>query len=325
MMVPFSYILPIKASSPAASSEFTEYLHSIADQAELIIVDGSADEVFSEHHRSWGRFSLHLPPEPRLASPMGKVGGVMTGVHVASHRRVVIADDDVRYGAELQRLAAQLDDAAVVRPQNFFSPLTWHAVWDSGRSLINRATGGDWPGTLAIDRDRLLAAGGYSGEALFENLELARTLRAQGCQEIVANDCFVRRLPPTTNQFISQRTRQAYDEFARPARLVGWASVLPAIAALWLVGGRRRAWNGMALGVGLVWVLAESGRRKQGARNYFPFRCTLMAPLWAAERSVCVWAAMWQRVRGGVPYRGTRLKLAAHSTMQLRRQRTSSH
>ena len=28
---------------------------------------------------------------------MGKVGGVLTGLRLASHARVIVADDDVRY------------------------------------------------------------------------------------------------------------------------------------------------------------------------------------------------------------------------------------
>jgi len=36
-----------------------------------------------------------------------------------------------------------LAGADLVGPQNFFDPLPWHARWDSARTLLNRASGGD--------------------------------------------------------------------------------------------------------------------------------------------------------------------------------------
>jgi len=44
------------------------------------------------------------------------------------------------------------------------------------------------PGTLGVCRSVLLAAGGYSGEVLFENPEMARTIRAAGRCEAVPPD-----------------------------------------------------------------------------------------------------------------------------------------
>jgi hypothetical protein len=42
------------------------------------------------------------------------------------------------------------------------------------RTLLNRASGGDWPGTLGVRRSALQRTGGYDGSAMFENLELVR-------------------------------------------------------------------------------------------------------------------------------------------------------
>ena len=119
---------------------------------------------------------------------MGKVNGVVTGVRECSHERVVLADDDVRYDCpELRRTVDLLGEADLVRPQNYFDELPWHARWDTARSLLNRVfTGdptfpvGDFPGTLAVRREVFLASGAYDGDALFENLELMRTIRASG-------------------------------------------------------------------------------------------------------------------------------------------------
>lgn len=300
--------MPIAAATPYDAPEFVAYLEWLSRLSELIIVDGSREEVFLAHEARWGRHCRHV--RPSLRTVVGKVGGVMTGVTLAAHERVVVADDDIRYGRELECLVRRLDEADVVLPQNYFAPLPWHAVWDSGRSLLNRLTGGDWPGTLALRRGRLLAAGGYA-DVMFENYELVKTIEEMGGRTEIASDLFVRRIPPTTRHFFSQRVRQAYDELARPVRLVPFLTIAP----LALVLALRRRWRALFAGavaasVGVV-LAAELGRRGGGARRFFPFRCSLAAPFWVAERSLCVWAALVARARGGVAYRGARVRRAA--------------
>ena len=98
---------------------------------------------------------------------------------------MVIADDDVRYDeAALDAVRRLLDRAALVRPQNYFAPLPWHACLDTARTLINRVTGGDWPGTFGVRRAALERTGGYDGNVLFENLEMVRTIKAAGGVEL---------------------------------------------------------------------------------------------------------------------------------------------
>lgn len=236
---------------------------------------------------------------------MGKVGGVLHGLELAANDKVVIADDDVHWtGPQLAAITRLLDDAEVVRPQNHFDPLPWHARWDTGRILVNRALGGDWPGTLGVRRDLVLAAGGYAGDVMFENLELVRTVRRAGGREHVALDLLVRRSPPPVRQFLSQRVRQAYDELARPLRLAAGLAIVPS----WVHTGRSVR---VALVAGVV-VVAEIGRRRAGGRSVFRRTAALWAPLWLAERAVTSWLAVGSRlVLGGIPYRGTVLRRAA--------------
>jgi hypothetical protein len=96
-----------------------------------------------------------------------------------------------------------LGEADLVRPQNYFAELPWHARWDTARSLLNRVFSGDlefpigdFPGTLAVRRRALLATGGYDGDALFENLELMRTVRAAGGRVVTPLDLYVAPRPP---------------------------------------------------------------------------------------------------------------------------------
>lgn len=318
---PFSYVLPVASERPMGG-DVDAYLELLSRRAELIVVDGSMPAVFDLHHLRWGGFARHVPPAP--GAPLGKVGNVLTGIHLASNEYVVIADDDVRYGAEVEDLVLRLAQADVVRPQNYFDPLPWHAAWDSARSLLNRALGGgDWPGTLAVRRSSLLRAGGYAGDVLFENFELCRTIEVAGGRHEVAQDLFVRRLPPTTRHFLSQRVRQAYDELARPPRLVAFLLPLPTLVVLAVRGRWRRLARLLPVGAVSAVLAAEWGRRRDGAAAHFPFSCSLFAPLWVAERSLCVWFALAARLLGGVRYRGRRVRRAALSSAE-RRARVAS-
>ena len=71
-------------------------------------------------------------------------------------------------------------------------------------------------------------------------------------------------------------------------------------------------------------LLAEVGRRRHGGRAVVPATAALWAPLWVAERAVCVWLAVGWRLAGGVPYAGQRLVTAAHSPATLRRRAVRS-
>jgi hypothetical protein len=305
----------MRHSSPA-DEEFVEYARWLASRVELIVVDGSEPLVFADHARRLGVRVAHTAPDLDLRDYVnGKVAGVITGIRRAGHEHVVIADDDVRYDeAALARVVDALDQADVVRPQNYFAPLPWHACLDSARALLNRISGGDWPGTLAVRRSRLLATNGYDGNVMFENLELVRTVKAVGGVESVPLDLYVRRLPPTTEHFWSQRVRQAYDEFARPRRLAIWLGVLPAVAFAAIAGG----WMGTAAIVAGSMTAAEAGRRRAGGCQVFPARASLCAPLWILERGICAWLAVGAHLLlGGIPYRGRIVSRAATPMRQL--------
>jgi len=308
MMLPLTYVLPLKWSQidPPAIAELTAYLGGLRRVADIDVVDGSPPEVFAVHHAAWGELVRHRPPDPAHRFANGKVNAVMTGVPAAGHEHVVIADDDVRHTPEsLATIHAALATAAIVRPQNYFDPLPWHARWDTARTLLNRALGADFPGTLGIRRSVFVAMGGYDGDVLFENLELIRTVRAAGGAEANIRHLYVRRLPPPAARFWQQRIRQAYDEFAQPARMVAFLAVLPAAVLLPPRGKAAAALASVAL--------AEVGRRRGHGDRVFPVSATLLAPVWLLERGICAWLAVGTRwLLGGVPYAGGRLRKAAN-------------
>ena len=316
------YVLPLRWDRVASAREvpgMTAYLAWLGSVVDVTVVDGSEQDVFRRHHALWSPMVRHLPPQAR-PGPNGKVAGVVTGVFGARHERVVVADDDVRYGLEgLHQVHAALASADVVRPQCVFSELLWHTRWDTSRTLVNRAVGHDFPGTHGLRRSTFVAAGGYDGHALFENLEMTRTIEAAGGTVLDAPWLPVRRNAPVTSQFWDQRVRQAYDDFAQPGRLVAELSLLPLLA---VASVRRPRLLGAAVVASVA--VAEVGRRRAGGVRMFERSAALWAPLWVAERALCVWLAVIDRCRGGARYGGRRLPLAAHSPKALRRTHRSA-
>ncbi len=322
-----SYVLPLRLSDRVAAAgiaaELAGYLEQVATWcAEVIVVDGSAQQIFELIAQVLPASVRHIPPDPRHAGLFGKVTGVLTGLDLAAHEAILIADDDVRYEREgIARVVAMLREYDLVRPQNYFDPHPWHALWDTARTLLNRATGADFPGTLGVRSSTLRAAGGYDADVLFENLELIRTIEGHGGTTVAPLDLYVRRLPPSTAHFLSQRTRQAYDDLALPLRMGVWLAILP---TLLLCVVRRRPEPAAALALSAV-GLAEFGRRRAGGTSVFPSAGSLLAPAWLLERGACAWLALLQRSRyGGVRYGDSTIRVAAHSRRDLRRERVAA-
>jgi Glycosyl transferase family 21 len=314
-----SYVLPLRAPMP--DTDLRDYVRDLAEiVADVVVVDASAGEVRAVHETWWGGRVTHLTPDPRHRCLNGKVWGVLTGLDHARYDAVVIADDDVRWDrAGLQRVVRLLESTDMVVPANYYDPLPWQARYDTGRVLVQHALGGDWPGTIALRRQILAAVGGvYDGDVLFENLELVRTVVACGGRCDWPPDLFVARRPPDARQFLGQRVRQAYDEFARPAHLVVSLGMLPAMLAAPFL--RLRSVIPMALTFVAIWA-AWAGRRRGGGARVYPRSSVPLAPLWVLERSITIWIALVYRMRGGMPYAGHRLARAASSVAMLRERR----
>ena len=315
-MLAAEYVLPLQWASDEGLADLTGYLRNLRSWVDITIVDGSPAPLFARHAEQWRGLARHVPVGPRPGLN-GKVRGVLTGIDLARHELIIIADDDVRHSREsLAAVVRALARADLVKPQNYFSLLPWHAKWDTARTLINRGLGSDFPGTYGVRRSMLRATGGYDGDVLFENLELERTVRAAGGRVLNRPGIYVPRRPPSLRHFSSQRVHQAYDSFAQPARLALELSLLPVV--LLARGRRTRARVLLSVSAAAV-ALAELGRRRAGGARVFPPSSALWAPAWVAERAVTIWFAAGYRLRGGVPYSGSKLRRAASSTRVLRR------
>ena len=134
-----TYLLPIRLLDARPIDALVAYLRSLSG-VEIVVVDGSAPGLFAALDSGIADLAIHVPPDPRIGGRNGKARGVLTGLGIATHDKIVVADDDVRYDAHtLSALAEALDRWDVVRPQNYFAPRPWHAIVDGARSLMNRA------------------------------------------------------------------------------------------------------------------------------------------------------------------------------------------
>jgi hypothetical protein len=312
-----SYVLPYRWRPGDGNEEdLDRYLRWVSRKVQLIIVDGSEPDRVRVHGDRWASIATHVVPDPDINCRNGKVRGVLTGLRRAAHEHVIIADDDVRYDDEaLLRMQELLRDADLVRPQNVFDPLPWHARWDTARMLLNRALGNDHPGTLGLGRSFLVSIGGYDGDVLFENLELVRTVLAAGGRVVDAPGLYVRRSPPTRARFLEQRPRQAYDDLAQPARLAFFLSLGPALATV----ARFRP-RGLLVAAGASVLVAQVGRVRHGGSAVFDRVSPFLAPVWMMERACLVWLAVFRRLsRGGCPYAGGVIPRAATPPRVLRR------
>lgn len=308
--VDLEVVVPVRwdgTVAPEVEAAFEASLAAVAAVCDLTVVDGSTSPGSELRRERWARHARILTPDPVWAGPNGKVTGAVTGVVASRHAFVVIADDDVRHDhATLSLLHEALQDAELVVPANYPTRWPWWAWWDGGRSLLNRAVAVDWPGTVAVRRDVVVATGGWSPHVLFENVEMARTVRAAGGRVRHRPDILVRRDPPVLGHFVRQRLRQAYEDQADPVRLLLGLAVVPAVLRL------RHRPAVVAAGAATLTTLAEVGRRRAGGRRAFPWFVALAAAPWALERGVFSWLAVVARVRGGIMYHGTRMSVAAH-------------
>ncbi len=312
-----SYVLPYRSRpGDGNEDELDRYLRWLSRRVQLIVVDGSDPDSVRAHRQRWASIATHAVPDADINCQNGKVRGVLTGLRRARHERVIIADDDVRYDDEaLLRMQELLRNADLVRPQNVFDPLPWHARWDTARMLLNRALGNDHPGTLGVRRSFLTSIGGYDGDVLFENLELVRTVLAAGGRVVDAPGMYVRRRPPTAARFLEQRPRQAYDDLAQPARLAFFLVLGPALGAVL----RRRPRGLLAVAVASV-LVAQVGRIRHGGTRVFDRVSPFFAPVWMVERACLVWLAVFRRFsRGGCTYAGGVIRRAATPPRVLRR------
>jgi Glycosyl transferase family 21 len=303
-----AYLLTIRRArfDRREAENFRDYFRLLAAaDCEPLVIDGSPPDVFSAHQEIWRGVCLHAPVDPQHKYLNGKVNGIHTGVALAAHERIILADDDIRYTADdVRRMIALLNSYEMVRPQNCLRPLPFWARTEAARMLINRAwmREGDYPGTLGVRRSAMLRVGHYDGDVLFDNEEIVCHFRAHGASIAYARDFFILKRPPTFQKWLEQRPRQAYEDFVMRAKTAFFALLPLACALIWFVAGWRWLLAFVALiSCGAV-SLAARGLGDGATRFFSPVLC-LYAPLWMAERALSTyWAFYWRIAYGGYPF-----------------------
>lgn len=303
-----TYLLTIRRThfDSREAAIFKGYFRLLAaNGCEVLVVDGSPPGVFSAHQEIWRGVCLHAPVDPQYQYLNGKVNGIHTGVALATHERIILADDDIRYTPDdVRRMSELLAGYEMVRPQNYLRPLPFWARTEAARMLINRAwiREGDYPGTLGVRRSTVLRVGHYDGDVLFDNEEIVRHFRANGARIAYARDFFILKHPPTFRKWLEQRPRQAYEDFVMRAKTAFFALLPMACALIWFVLG----WRGLLAFVAMMGcgaVIAAGRGLGDGASRFFSPSLCFYAPLWVAERTFSTyWAFYWRIAYGGYPF-----------------------
>lgn len=303
-----TYLLTIRRAqfNKGEAEELKDYFEILASAGcEVLVVDGSPPEVFDLNAEVWRGSCRHEKVDSQYKFLNGKVNGIHTGIKLAAHERIILADDDVRYTPEnVRRMAELLTNYDLVRPQNYFRPHPFWALMENARKLINRAwiTEGDYSGTFGVTKSAMLRVGFYDGDVLFDNEELVRHFRLKGARIKYARDFFLQILPPTFQKWLEQRPRQAYEDFALRAKTFFFAALPVVLALTWTYSGWCLATIYAAI-IALGSILLAAKGLNDGAWRYFPPSSVFYAPLWIAERCFSTyWAFYWYFRRGGYPF-----------------------
>lgn len=269
---------------------FSEYLSTLGVAGcEVIVLDST--EAFEEHCRVFRWVARHVAvPEP--------IDVVRTAADLASCEKIIIAGENVRYNiADLTEICALLDAHEVVEAQDYLEPMPWWGGIDAGRMLVHRGID-PHPDRGATFGFRRALPRGLRGFDATGSTDPVRVLALHGAEVVSARELFVRRCPPRLGEWLRERPREADLDFDVPAKSAFFLALIPMAILLTLMGGGRLAIGYTSAVAFASVVLAVRGRIGAGA--FFPLRALLFAPLWVLERSVSVYWALLQRMRGTV-------------------------
>ena len=213
---------------------------------EVIVVDGSPRRALRRARRRPWRPSVRTSP-PRSRSLVAERQG-----RRRDHRRPSGPERAGRHRRRRRPLGrrrrcdaavALLDEADLVRPAELLRPARLarplgHRPLPAQPRLHRRRAGRRLPGHAS--RCGAAAAGdraATTATSLFENLELMRTVAAAGGRMRHPLDLYVRASLRPSRHFLSQRVRQAYDDWAMPGRMAAFLAIVPGLVWPSLSGG----------------------------------------------------------------------------------------
>lgn len=294
-----SYVVSIEQTpSPDELRDLAAYLSSLGVAGcEVVVLDASPREAFDAHARVLRWVARHTAVDSVHRTRSGALDLVRGGAAVATLEKVIVATHDVRYTSDaVAEICAQLESHEVVEPQDYLDPLPWWGGIEAGRILLHRGVEPqpDHGATLAFRRSaiqtlRLL-------HVLEASDDMARRLETAGAEVFAGTSIFVRRQPGAFREWLERRPRAAGDDLALPMKSFFFLSLLPLMLLLATVGDLRLAATYGGIIAFASFALAVRGR--VGASEQFPLHAALYAPLWVLERSLSVYWAVFQRMRG---------------------------
>ena len=296
-----TYLIAIQREQEPSGDvrDLASYLSTLrVSNCEVIIIDGSPAPIFESNGRVLRWVGRHIAARPRHRTLGGGIDLVRAAVDVSSCEKIVVADENVRYANEaIDTICGLLDTHEVVEPQDYFEPLPWWSGIEAGRMLVHRGVEPlpDHGATFGLRKSavrglRGIDVGWWNGD------DPVRRLASLGAEVFSACEVFVRRLPPAFSAWLSERPRQADDDFAMPVKTAFFLALLPVAALLAMFGGMRL--TGGYAGAILIGSMALAIRGRAGAATFFPLRACLGAPLWMLERSISVYWALFRKLRG---------------------------
>lgn len=286
-----SYILPLARvrEDPHEMLELLLYFRELAAAGcEVIVVDASSPSVHAEHQAAWGSTARVLRPDPACFGFDPKRACIDSGITAASHERLIVADDDVRYAPDdLSRVASMLDYYEMVRPRDYIRPGCRASTMEAVRTLVARAAQADQDSlaTCALLRSARRRAGSTACVRAGP-WDLLRDLAPRDVRLCSAEDVFIRRVMRAD----PERPRRASMAFL---------SILPLAVLLAVTLGMGAALTyASVLSAGMV-VVALVGRCG-GAGRVLPAWLALYAPLWLARESLSSLRALARTARRGL-------------------------
>ena len=277
-----SYVVVVDGDCGGDLREFAAYLSDLGvAKCEVIILDASSEHTFARHRRVLCWVGRHVAARPRHRNLVGAIDTLRVAVDLASCDKVIVAQPTVRYdAAAIDELCARLDTHESVEPQDYLQPLPWWGGIEAGRILVHRAIEPAAQGvTFAFRRNAVHGV--------------------RDLERVHAPDVFVRRMPPSVDQWLQERPRIAGEDFNFPIKTAFFMALIPLAILLAAAGGLRLA-GGYASAIAFA-AVALAVRGRVGAAPFFPLTACLYAPLWVLERSVSVYWALFRRLRGTEP------------------------
>ena len=293
-----SYVVVIDGEFGSDLRELAAYLSTLSvAKCEVVVIDGSPDHLFERHSRVLCWVGRHVAAHARHRNVAGTIDPLRAAADCASVDKIVVAGPNVRYTVEaVDQLCAMLDAHEAVGPQDYLEPLPWWGGIETGRILVHRGIEPmpDHSATFAFCKTAIrgLRAIDYG----WATDDPVRRLASQGVDVVSAFGIFVRRLPPILGEWLSERPRQAGDDFSFPVKTAFFLALLPMALLVAAFGGVRLA--GGYAGAIAFGAVALAVRGRVGAGPFFPLRACLFAPLWVFERSISVYWALLRKLRG---------------------------